>query len=58
MAHALGLRTIAEGIETTAQHEVVRAMGSCSVQDYLFAPDAGTVQEPSRREREAEPAAA
>ena len=58
MAHALGLRTIAEGIETTAQHEVVRAMGSCSVQDYLFAPDAGTRIGTSRREREAEPAAA
>ncbi len=37
MAHALGLRTIAEGIETAAQHDFVRALGCHSVQGFLFA---------------------
>ncbi len=37
MAHALGLRTIAEGIETQAQHEFVRSLGCQSVQGFLFA---------------------
>ncbi len=37
MAAALGLRTIAEGIETQAQLEFVRAAGADSVQGYRFA---------------------
>ncbi len=59
MAHALGLRTIAEGIETTAQHEFVRALGCHSVQGFLFArPMPAPALQAWQRAREAEPAAA
>jgi diguanylate cyclase (GGDEF)-like protein/PAS domain S-box-containing protein len=37
MAQALGLRVVAEGVETRPQLEVLRAMGCDLVQGYLFA---------------------
>jgi diguanylate cyclase len=37
MAHALGLRVTAEGVETHAQLEHVRALGCQAVQGFLFA---------------------
>ena len=36
MAQALGLEVVAEGVETTAQLDVLRAMGCDHVQGYLF----------------------
>ncbi len=36
VAHSLGMDTVAEGIETTAQAEVVRRMGCDKAQGYLF----------------------
>jgi diguanylate cyclase (GGDEF)-like protein/PAS domain S-box-containing protein len=38
MAQALGLRVVAEGVETSAQLEVLRAMGCDLVQGYLYTP--------------------
>jgi diguanylate cyclase (GGDEF)-like protein len=44
MAHALDLRVIAEGVETEAQRDILRALGCDHVQGYLYArpmpPDA------------------
>ncbi|HSO99381.1 MAG TPA: EAL domain-containing protein [Solirubrobacteraceae bacterium] len=37
MAHALGMRVIAEGVETEAQREELTAIGCDSAQGYLFA---------------------
>jgi diguanylate cyclase len=37
MAHRLGLRVVAEGVETAAQLEFIRAQGVDSIQGYLFA---------------------
>jgi len=37
MAHALGLRVVAEGVETQGQQEVLVAMGCDELQGYLFA---------------------
>ena len=37
MAHSLGIRTIAEGVETSAQLQVLRDLGCDMVQGYLFA---------------------
>ncbi len=36
MAAALGLQTVAEGVETAAQHEALRALGCDLAQGYLF----------------------
>jgi EAL domain-containing protein (putative c-di-GMP-specific phosphodiesterase class I) len=36
MAHALGLRVVGEGVETTAQRDVLRAQGCDAMQGYLF----------------------
>jgi EAL domain-containing protein (putative c-di-GMP-specific phosphodiesterase class I) len=38
MAQALGLRVVAEGVETRPQLEVLRAMGCDLVQGYLYSP--------------------
>lgn len=38
LAHALGMKTTAEGIETEDQLEMVRATGCDEVQGYLFSP--------------------
>lgn len=38
MAKALGLRTIAEGVETGAQLAILEALGCQEVQGYLFSP--------------------
>ena len=38
MAQALGLRVVAEGVETQAQLDVLRAMGCDLVQGFLFTP--------------------
>ena len=37
MGHGLSLQVVAEGVETPAQHEAVRAMGCDGVQGYLVA---------------------
>ena len=36
MAAALGLQTVAEGVETAAQYEALRALGCELAQGYLF----------------------
>lgn len=37
MAQALSLRVVAEGVETEAQHQILRALGCDILQGYLFA---------------------
>jgi diguanylate cyclase (GGDEF)-like protein len=44
VVHAAGLRAVAEGIETAAQLEAVRALGCDAAQGYLFA-EPGTAEE-------------
>ncbi len=36
MAHKLGLKVIAEGVETQAQHDLLTTIGCDQVQGYLF----------------------
>ena len=36
IADGLGIRTVAEGIETSVQHEILKALGCDAVQGYLF----------------------
>ncbi|MET1063938.1 MAG: EAL domain-containing protein, partial [Arthrobacter sp.] len=36
LGHGLGLRVVAEGVETQSQLDAIRAMGSERVQGYLF----------------------
>ena len=36
MAKRLGIRTLVEGVETTAQHEFLRSLGCDMMQGYLF----------------------
>jgi len=36
MAHSFGMSVIAEGVETIAQLEILRALGCEDVQGYLF----------------------
>jgi len=37
LAHALGLRVVAEGVETEAQATALRDLGADAAQGYLFA---------------------
>ena len=37
LAQALGLKVVAEGVETEAQHEILRALGCNELQGFLFA---------------------
>ncbi|MDQ2927034.1 MAG: EAL domain-containing protein, partial [Pseudomonadota bacterium] len=37
LAHALGLKVVAEGVETEAQHQILRALGCHELQGFLFA---------------------
>ena len=38
MAHSMGLRTLAEGVETEAQHALLAAMGCDAYQGYIVSP--------------------
>jgi EAL domain-containing protein (putative c-di-GMP-specific phosphodiesterase class I) len=38
MARELGLKTVAEGVETAAQHEVLKKLGCNIGQGYLYSP--------------------
>lgn len=38
MAHGLGLRVVAEGVETAAQRDLLRARGCDAVQGFLYSP--------------------
>jgi EAL domain-containing protein (putative c-di-GMP-specific phosphodiesterase class I) len=40
MGHALGMRVLAEGVETTEQLQILRAQGCDEGQGYLFAKPA------------------
>ena len=37
MAHELGLRVVAEGVEDTAQRDILRQLGCDAAQGFLFA---------------------
>ncbi len=37
LAQALGLKVVAEGVETEAQHQILRSLGCHELQGYLFA---------------------
>ncbi|HEY2189729.1 MAG TPA: EAL domain-containing protein [Caldimonas sp.] len=37
LAHAIGLKVVAEGVETEAQHQILRAFGCHELQGFLFA---------------------
>jgi diguanylate cyclase (GGDEF)-like protein len=37
LAHALGLKVVAEGVETEAQHQILRSFGCHELQGFLFA---------------------
>jgi len=41
LAHSLGLEVVAEGVETTAQLDILRAQGCRLIQGYLFAKPMG-----------------
>ena len=50
LAHRMGARVIAEGIETEGQHAIVRALGCDAVQGYLLGRPAEPVSpEPRAR---------
>jgi diguanylate cyclase (GGDEF)-like protein len=38
IAGGLGIRTVAEGVETKTQHEILKALGCDELQGYLFSP--------------------
>ena len=58
LAHSLGLRTVAEGVETAEQAAALRSMGCSHAQGYHYARPGhpGAVSELLRRELNAEPA--
>ncbi len=38
LAHALGLKVVAEGVETQSQRDCLRALGCDTMQGYFFSP--------------------
>lgn len=44
MGHGMGLQVIAEGVETQAQHEHLRALGCDAFQGFLFARPVATAE--------------
>lgn len=58
MAHALGLRVIAEGVETEPQLEILRQRGCDQIQGYLLSPPlcGGGFDRWLRRHRQPQPA--
>ncbi|WP_307033052.1 bifunctional diguanylate cyclase/phosphodiesterase [Arthrobacter sp. B3I4] len=57
LGHGLGLRVVAEGVETSSQLEALRAMGCQRAQGYLFGKpsDAGTLEDLLRGQSPAGP---